>query len=47
VLLVTGDKAMIGNVYGEMETIQKEAAVRHFENWWTRERVQNYQYNVL
>jgi hypothetical protein len=42
VLLVTGGKAMMVNMYVEMETILKEVAVRHFENWWIRERPQKY-----
>jgi hypothetical protein len=42
VLLVTGGKAMIVNMYVEMETILKEADVRHFENWWNRESPQKY-----
>jgi hypothetical protein len=29
-------------MYGEMETVWKEAAVRHVENWWIRERLQKY-----
>lgn len=33
---------MTVNMYVEMETILREAAVRHFENLWTRERPQKY-----
>ena len=33
---------MIVSMYGEMEKIRMDA-VRYFENWWSRKRVQIYQ----